>query len=528
MAMSERLFAAGLEQLSGTVGQIRADAKSRLDRLEQQYANANKSARFNTDALGRALDRIEASVNQRALDQVESQRRAAQVEQRFSGLEESLAGLKTSLPGVDFSSRLDAIEQAVGTTATQPRRNDLFAQFESSFQVLAGRLEALEQGHRRLEEDLRERLAVSAGPRACEFRPGDKETTFVEPPDLHFEVSSEDAAGPADYFNPIGPAFDEISPWQKEGAENFLSRARDAVRAIPEKPKARYVVPILGASLLVMLLATGLASGERGEEQPATGAAASPPMRTFSVPEPPGSGLDDTLYVVAPQANAELAREEKGHGTPPIERNEPSPDSIVQMANSGNVTALTILGLRALDDTGAAPVNLKDAVRFLTRAAEKGQAVAQFRLGSLYEHAEGVAADPAKAAHWYELAATRGNRKAMHNLAVFYAAGVLGKRDMREAARWFAKAAALGLTDSQFNLAFLYEHGDGVPQSLLEAYKWYSTAAAGGDSESKARVAVLQSQISSADKATAAKLAATFHAAPLDADANKTPLASNL
>ena len=90
---------------------------------------------------------------------------------------------------------------------------------------------------------------------------------------------------------------------------------------------------------------------------------------------------------------------------------------------------LTILGLRALDGPGA-PVNLPDAVKFLTQAAEKGQAVAQYRLGTLYERGQGVAADAAKAAHWYELAANQGNRKAMHNLAVSYAGGAAGKKNM--------------------------------------------------------------------------------------------------
>ena len=103
--------------------------------------------------------------------------------------------------------------------------------------------------------------------------------------------------------------------------------------------------------------------------------------------------------------------------------------------------------------------------------------MAQYRLGTLYERGQGVPANAAKAAHWYEMAANQGNRKAMHNLAVSDASGTAGKKNMPEAARWFAKAAALGLADSQFNLAVLYERGDGVPQSLLDAYKWYSIAA---------------------------------------------------
>ena len=195
------------------------------------------------------------------------------------------------------------------------------------------------------------------------------------------------------------------------------------------------------------------------------------------------------------------------------------------MANAGNPTALAILGFRALDGQ---PVNMTDAIKFLTQAAEKGQAVAQYRLGTLYERGQGVTADPVKAAHWYELSANQGNRKAMHNLAVSYASGAAGKKSMAEAARWFAKAATLGLADSQFNLAVLYERGDGVPQSLLDAYKWYSIAASAGDTESKQRMGVLATQLNDADRAAANKSAATFRAAPLNRNANVPPEPADL
>ncbi|HEX2762205.1 MAG TPA: tetratricopeptide repeat protein [Rhizomicrobium sp.] len=199
-------------------------------------------------------------------------------------------------------------------------------------------------------------------------------------------------------------------------------------------------------------------------------------------------------------------------------------ERVIQLANAGNPAALTILGLRALDGTNGSPVNLSDAARFLTQAAEKGQPVAQYRLGTMYERGQGVPADGARAAQWYEKSANQGNRKAMHNLAVSYA----GRRNMAEAARWFAKAAALGLSDSQFNLAVLYERGEGVPPSLSDAYKWYSIAAAAGDSESKMRIAVLQTQLSDADRAAAGKSAAAFRAAQLNRIANVPPEPADL
>ena len=50
----------------------------------------------------------------------------------------------------------------------------------------------------------------------------------------------------------------------------------------------------------------------------------------------------------------------------------PSTDKVIQLANAGNPVALTILGLRALDGTNGAPVNLPDAVKFLEPGGREG------------------------------------------------------------------------------------------------------------------------------------------------------------
>ena len=328
-----------------------------------------------------------------------------------------------------------------------------------------------------------------------------------------------------------------------------------------EKTKPRLLLPVLVALLVVAAAAAALILSQRAKMAlPAPPAASALKAPTSSVPVPP----KNTPFVVAPQAGSptivpapmgnaqdfssqrsEPAASEVSPSrlTAPVQpravSNAPvkhvpdkaaaksatvaSLDHVTQLANAGNPVALTILGLRALDGTNGAAVDLLGAVKSLTQAAEKGQAVAQYRLGTLYERGQGVPADAAKAVHWYELAANQGNRKAMHNLAVAYASGAGGKKDMAEAARWFAKAAALGLSDSQFNLAVLYERGDGVPQSLVDAFKWYSIAAAAGDTESKARISVLQTQLGDADKAAANKSAASFRAAPLNRSANVPP-----
>ncbi len=525
MALSERLFAAGLEQLSGTVVQIRNDAKSRLDCLEQKFANAEETAQFNTNALGLALERIELFASQRAVDQAEDQRRTAQTEQRYDGLAESLARLKSGASDEDICRRLDALEYAIDDTAARLKRDDSRTRIAASLQAVMDRLESLEQAQAKLQEELRPRACVPAGSPDSEPPPVSDAPDFVEPPDSFFWAPTDATTDASDRAERTEPSFEEVFVRSPGRVEDHFARhaARDG------KPQPRYFILIAGTLFLVIALAAGLVLSEHTKEPAAmrTAAAAAPGMQTYSLPEPADSD-SETVFVVAPQAVALPGGEAKNNLTPLSERGGPSHDRLIELANSGNAVALTILGLRALDDAGAAPVNLPDAVRFLTQAAQKGQPVAQFRLGSMYEHAQGVATDAVKAAHWYEMAANQGNRKAMHNLAVFYATGALGRKDMREAARWFGKAASLGLRDSQFNLAFLYERGDGVPQDLRSAYKWYSAAAADGDKEAKARVRMLQDQMNAADRAAAKKAAANFQAALPDRVANANPVTSDL
>jgi localization factor PodJL len=303
---------------------------------------------------------------------------------------------------------------------------------------------------------------------------------------------------------------------------------QDAAANDVEKPKSRRLIAVLVALIVALAAIAALVLSQRAA-MPAQAAIVRPPGR-IALASPASK---DIPLAVAPQASAQP--QDDVHGAPvaaaPVAAKTSTRlplDRVIQLANSGNPTTLTILGLRALDGTGGAAVSLPDAVRFLTQAAEKGQAVAQYRLATLYQHGQGVAADPVQAAQWYETAAAQGNRKAMHNLAISFADGAAGKKDMAEAALWFAKAAALGLPDSQFNLAVLYETGAGVPQSLAGAYQWYAIAAASGDGESKARLGLLQARLSDADKAAASKAAASFHAAPLDRAANVPPQPADL
>ena len=91
-------------------------------------------------------------------------------------------------------------------------------------------------------------------------------------------------------------------------------------------------------------------------------------------------------------------------------------------------------------------------MNWFTKAAEKGCALAQYCLGSLYEKGLGVSQDDTAAAQWYEKAAEHGNEKA------------------------------------QFRLGEMYELGHGVPKDSGKAFSFYKKSAGSGNSAAAERL----------------------------------------
>jgi len=65
----------------------------------------------------------------------------------------------------------------------------------------------------------------------------------------------------------------------------------------------------------------------------------------------------------------------------------------------------------------------KTAYQLIKPEAEKGDAVAQFILGYMYDEGKGVPKDYDEAVKWYSRAAKQGNKEARHNL------GLMGDQD---------------------------------------------------------------------------------------------------
>ncbi|OWK26537.1 hypothetical protein AJ87_05530 [Rhizobium yanglingense] len=107
------------------------------------------------------------------------------------------------------------------------------------------------------------------------------------------------------------------------------------------------------------------------------------------------------------------------------------PQALADAARNGDQLALFEIGARYTEGRNGLAADQAQAANWYQLAADKGFAPAQYRLGSMYEKGTGVARDIGKAKAFYEQAANQGNASAMHNLAVLYAPARSASRTTR-------------------------------------------------------------------------------------------------
>jgi TPR repeat protein len=140
-----------------------------------------------------------------------------------------------------------------------------------------------------------------------------------------------------------------------------------------------------------------------------------------------------------------------------------------EMADAGDVKSQVQIGLAYLTGDG---VHKDDAegVKWLKKAADQDNPVAERFLAEMYFKGRGVPADNAEAARWLRMAAEQGDAQSQHNLAVLY---------------------IQGLAAGQVGMGALYENGDGVPPDPVEAVNWYRLAVAQNDASAMNNLALL-------------------------------------
>ncbi|MDG4550199.1 MAG: hypothetical protein P9G45_07275, partial [Candidatus Contendobacter sp.] len=107
----------------------------------------------------------------------------------------------------------------------------------------------------------------------------------------------------------------------------------------------------------------------------------------------------------------------------------------------------------------------------LAQAKAEAEKLAQAK-AEAYGDGRGVPKDNAEAVMWYK-AAEQGDADAQFNLGVMYDNGQGVRKDEAEAVKWYRKAAEQGNADAQNNLGWMYTNGQGVRKDEAEAVKWY-------------------------------------------------------
>ena len=112
----------------------------------------------------------------------------------------------------------------------------------------------------------------------------------------------------------------------------------------------------------------------------------------------------------------------------------------------------------------------------LNRAAAKGYAPSQARVGYVYEHGK----DFAKAAEWYRKAADQDDEMGLCNLGVLLLQGKGVAKDAAQGIALLTRAAEDGSDFAKYRLAACYERGEEVAQDLQKCVEWYAKAAEQG------------------------------------------------
>lgn len=142
--------------------------------------------------------------------------------------------------------------------------------------------------------------------------------------------------------------------------------------------------------------------------------------------------------------------------------------------------------------------------RHLRALADKGDAEAQYKLGTAYDDGLGVSKDQAEAFKWFRLAAEQGHAHSQFRVGDMYMSGEGVAKNEAEAVKWFRKAAEQGLPNAQGMLGIMYAKGQAVPVDYVLAYMWLALSTEGNPGAAQFRDGVGQrmtaAQIAEAQK----------------------------
>lgn len=185
-------------------------------------------------------------------------------------------------------------------------------------------------------------------------------------------------------------------------------------------------------------------------------------------------------------------------------------DQASELAKLGDAEAEANLGVM-LTTRG----RYQEAAGWYQKAAEAGESVAAYNLGTLYYNGQGFKQDYAQALYWFQKAAERNDPYAQFQLGMMYDLGHGVDANPDQERTWYLKAARQGLAAAQYNLAVIYHNAEGVSQDDVRAYAWLLLAERGGVDVSEAKP-VITDGMTPEQMQSAATLSRTLYSSSSD------------
>ena len=151
-------------------------------------------------------------------------------------------------------------------------------------------------------------------------------------------------------------------------------------------------------------------------------------------------------------------------------------ESLRKEGEKGNALAQIKLG-KIFSQGEGVPKDQAEAAKWFRKAAEQGHTDGQYELGCCYFNGDGVPKDQAEAVKWHLKAAENGNALACLALGECYANGSVVRKDMHESKKWMLKSAEQGVARAQFLLGTDYR---AEIVDSIEAFKWLRKSAEQG------------------------------------------------
>ncbi len=195
------------------------------------------------------------------------------------------------------------------------------------------------------------------------------------------------------------------------------------------------------------------------------------------------AGAIDFLKIEAAKGNAEAANalgelNLAGKGAKPSAAE--AARWFQQAADASNPVGMMNLGLLLKKGAEGVPADPDKAAFLIRAAAEEGFAPAQFASGQLAEAGGEDKGDMAEARAWYEKAAAQENPEGLLALAKFYDNGIAGPRDPVKGFDACRRAARAGSLVAMNEMGVRYQKGQGVEADPINAIGWFTVAAQRG------------------------------------------------